>query len=382
MTRARLCFVTAVPMTVTAFLNAHIERLADDFEVFVVSDFSGDENGVSPRATRIQVSIPREISVGRDVAGLLALIRTFRRHRFDIVHSITPKAGLLSVSAGFLARVPVRIHWFTGQVWATRRGPARTALKCADRLLAGLATHLLADSRSQRDFLVSEGICPARRIGVLGDGSICGVDGRRFRPDAEARRALRAEREIPDDADVVLFVGRLNADKGLRELAQAMLRLDREFPSTHWLLVGPDEGGMEAHVRGVASTLGRRLHFPGPTREPERFMAAADVFCVPSHREGFGISVLEAAAAGVPGVATRIYGLTDAVEDEGTGLLVPPRDPAALADAIAALLRDPARRRAMGTAARERALRSFSSERIVGELAEFYRRILFARGSS
>ena len=243
MTRARLCFVTAVPMTVTAFLNAHIERLADDFEVFVVSDFSGDENGVSPRATRIQVSIPREISVGRDVAGLLALIRTFRRHRFDIVHSITPKAGLLSVSAGFLARVPVRIHWFTGQVWATRRGPARTALKCADRLLAGLATHLLADSRSQRDFLVSEGICPARRIGVLGDGSICGVDGRRFRPDAEARRALRAEREIERDGPRGDRIDRL-------PLGGAKLH-DRPAPE---LLFDREDGGVDGAVGGLAHT--------------------------------------------------------------------------------------------------------------------------------
>ncbi len=375
MTRPRLCFVTAVPTTVVAFLNAHIERLADDYEVFVISDFSGDEPGVSRRATRIHVSIPREISIGRDVAGMLALLRTFRRHRFDIVHSITPKAGLLSMAAASLGGVPVRVHWFTGQVWVTRHGLARAVLKSADRLLAALATHLLADSPSQRDFLVSERVCSDSRIAVIGDGSICGVDGRRFRPDPDARRAVRAELDIPSDAAVVLYVGRLNADKGLREMAQAMLRIDDAFSCLHWLLVGPDEGGMEAHVRGAARALGPRLHFPGPTREPERFMAAADLFCVPSYREGFGISALEAAAAGLPSVATRIYGLTDAVEDGETGILVPPRDAPALADAIATLLRDSSRRRTMGGAARDRALRLFSGERIVAGLADFYRRI-------
>ncbi|AOE84532.1 glycosyltransferase [Pseudomonas sp. TCU-HL1] len=377
MKRKRICFVVAVPMTVTAFLNAHIERLADEYDVFVVSNFSSGDVGISPKAEKVHVEIAREISPSRDLKGLFALMRVFRKYNFDVVHSVTPKAGLLSMIAGFLARVPVRIHWFTGQVWVTRKGLGRQLLKSADRTIAALATHLLADSPSQRDFLIREGVCSARRIEVMGDGSICGVDGQRFRPNLEARRVIREAHGIGPDEAVVLFLGRLSVDKGLREMAQAMALLDQKFPAVHWLIVGPDEERMVEHLQEVGRALGNRLHFQGFTREPEAYMAAADIFCLPSYREGFGSSVLEAAAAGVPAVATRIYGLSDAVEDDVTGILVEPRDPQSLTHGLARMLGEPALMARMGLAARERALGRFSSRRIVDELFFFYRRIQF-----
>lgn len=372
MKKPKLCFITAVPMTATAFLNAHIERLITDFDVFVVSDFSGGAGGVSSLATHIHAPIVRNISITKDVIGLWVLFRIFRRNHFDIIHSVTPKAGLLSMTAGFFARVPVRVHWFTGQVWVTRKGLVRTILKTADRIIAALATHLLADSPSQRDFLVAEGVCAAQGIEVIGAGSICGVDTQRFRPDAQARSVVRAQHGIPDNAVLVLFLGRLNVDKGLREMAQAMLDLDGKFPQLHWLVVGPDEENMEAYLRQVGASLGSRLHFQGFTAEPEAYMAAADIFCLPSYREGFGSSVLEAAAAGVPSVATNIYGLTDAVLDGVTGLLVPAHDSAALVAALGRLLSDAALRCGMGVAARERAITHFSRQLVVDGLAAYY----------
>jgi glycosyltransferase involved in cell wall biosynthesis len=154
-----------------------------------------------------------------------------------------------------------------------------------------------------------------------------------------------------------------------------MLLLDEHHPSLHWLVTGPDEAGMADHIRSVAGRLGERLHFQGFTREPQAYMAAADVFCLPSYREGFNNSVLEAAAVGIPTVASRIYGLTDAIEDGVSGLLVPPADAPALAAALQRLLNDAQARRIMGQAARERALELFSRERIVEGLAAFYRRL-------
>lgn len=371
MTRPRLCFVTAVPMTINAFLNTHIERLADDFDIFLVSDFSGGSAGVSPRATHIHAPIARDISLLRDLAGLWTLLGIFRQHRFDIVLSVTPKAGLLAMMAGFLARVSCRIHWFTGQVWVTRQGLGRRILKSADRLIAGLATSLLADSPSQRDFLVEQGVVRAHKISVIADGSICGVDSRRFCPNELASQKVRASFGIPPEATVVLYLGRLNVDKGLRELAGAMKALGDRFAMVHWLFVGPDEGEMAGMLRQAAGNFSGRVHFQGFTTQPEQFMAAADLFCLPSYREGFGSSILEAAAVGIPGVATRIYGLTDAVEEGVTGLLVLPRDVGALTTALADLLEDGTRRKAMGKAARSRAVERFGAERIVEGLAAF-----------
>lgn len=373
MSRPRLCFVTAVPMTVTAFLNVHIERLADDFDVYVISDFSGGEAQVSARAKRISLPLARAISPWRDLLCLWMLFRTFRQYRFDAVHSVTPKAGLLAMLAGFLARTPVRIHWFTGQVWVTRRGVVRALLKNMDRLLAVLATHLLADSPSQREFLVHEKIVRAGGITVIAQGSICGVDTQRFCPDAVRRERVRESFGIPAEALLVLFLGRLNGDKGLYEMAQAMRLLDPVFPQVHWLFVGPDEGGQEALLRRHSGVSSARLHFQGYTAEPEAFMAAADLFCLPSYREGFGSSALEAAAAGVPVVATQIYGLVDAVENDVTGVLVPAHDGTALAQALQELLQNPSRRRSMGEAGRSRAMASFSRERVVAGLVAYYR---------
>ncbi|MDF3031249.1 MAG: hypothetical protein K0R03_1807 [Moraxellaceae bacterium] len=382
MSRPRLCFVTAVPMTVTSFLNDHIRRLAQDYDVYVITDFSAGTAGVSPLAKHLHVPIPRDISLLRDLRALLQLWRVFREHRFDVVQSVTPKAGLLGMLAGLLAGVPHRVHWFTGQVWVTRSGPMRALLKSADRLVATVATRLLADSPSQRDFLVAEKVAAPARIDVIGDGSICGVDAQRFRPDAEARAMVRARHGIPASAPVVLFLGRLNVDKGLRELAEAINRVSSRHPDVQWLLVGPDEGGMEAHIRTACAEWLPRLHFQGFTREPQQYMAAADIFCLPSYREGFGSSVLEAAAAGIPAVATRIYGLTDAVAEGSTGLLVPPRDAGALAVALLRLLQDEPARAAMGNAARMRAIEKFSSARIVEGLAAYYFRITGSGASS
>lgn len=377
--RKKICFVTTVPMAVNAFLRLHIERLADDYDVFVISNYDDEPLPQDGRATYLNVALAREISPVADFWSLLCLLRLFYSHRFNVVHSVTPKAGLLAMLAGFLARVPVRVHWFTGQVWVTRTGLGRFILKGADRLIAAAASHLLADSPSQRDFLVAERVCRQGQIEVIGDGSICGVDGERFRPDLLARERVRHEHGIPGEALVVLFLGRLNADKGLRELAQAMVQLDHEFPDVHWLIAGPDEDGMVEHIRAVAGRLVGRLHFQGFTREPEAYMAAADIFCLPSYREGFGSSVLEAAAAGVPSVATRIYGLTDAVEDGVSGLLVPPANVSELTVALRRLIEDGALRATMGEAARARALLRFSRERVVGGLSDFYARV-FAQG--
>ncbi|MFI8383581.1 glycosyltransferase family 4 protein [Pseudomonas sp. NPDC079086] len=379
MTRKCLCFITTVPMAVSAFLRLHIERLADDYDVFVISNYGAEPVPQDERVTYLSVPLAREISPFVDLQTLFQLVRLFRRHRFDSVHSVTPKAGLLGMLAARMAGVRVRVHWFTGQVWVTRTGLGRFVLKSADRLIAATASHLLADSPSQRDFLLAEGVCRVGAVEVIGDGSICGVDGERFRPDAHAHERVRVEHGIPLDAVVVLFLGRLNIDKGLGEMAEAMLALDDRFPALHWLVVGPDEGGMVEKIRSVAGGLGERLHFQGFTREPEAYMAAADIFCLPSYREGFGSSVLEAAAAGVPSVATRIYGLTDAVEDCVTGLLVPPGRVPELADALRRLLDDGELRAAMAQAARLRALQRFSRERIVDGLSAFYTRV-FALG--
>ena len=171
-------------------------------------------------------SIERDIAPLKDLIALWQMTRELRRGRFDLVHSVTPKAGLLAMVGGFLAGVPHRIHTFTGQVWATRRGLGRFVLKNMDRLTALTATRVLVDSPSQRDFLLLQGVVKADKSMVLGEGSIGGVDLQRFRPDPEIRKAVRTQLGVDDSVPLLLFVGRLKRDKGILDLAKAYAMLE------------------------------------------------------------------------------------------------------------------------------------------------------------
>jgi len=259
------------------------------------------------------------------------------------------------MSAAFVCRVPVRVHWFTGQVWAASRGLKRSILKSVDRLIAMLATDPLVDSPSQRDFPASEGIAPRSRLSVLGSGSVRGVDDVRFRPDSAVRASTRQSLGIPKDRTVLVFVGRITRDKGLLELARAMRELRQELPGLHAILVGFEEGDF---ARELAAELGDaydRVSIVGYFDTPERFLTATDFMVLPSYREGFGASVIEAASCGLPTIGTRIVRLVDAIVDGETGLIIPPRDTGALMDAMRFLANNPDVPDRMGSAAQHRA---------------------------
>jgi glycosyltransferase involved in cell wall biosynthesis len=379
--RPRICIVVAAPLTLKAFMLGHLAALARIAEVTVVADFAAEDEAFPwpGTITRVAVAIARPISPWADLKALLTLLRLFRQRRFDLVHSITPKAGLLAMLAAALAGVPLRLHTFTGQVWVTRAGLMRRLLKGADRLIARLATHALADSPSQRDFLVAQGIVAASGSAVLAQGSICGVDTSRFRPDTAARERVRLRHDIPAGAVVFLYLGRMHRDKGLLDLAQAFAEAGTRHPDAHLLLVGPDEGHLRAALERAAAGCSARLHHAGLTDRPQDYFAAADVFCLPSYREGFGTTIIEAAAAGVPALGSRIYGVTDAIVDGETGLLFEAGDVPQLARCLGTLAGDAGLRARMGEQARQRAVRDFSSTVVTAALLEYYASLLAPR---
>lgn len=373
MQKKRIALVTASPMTVNAFLQEHIRSWAKNCHVTVFMKASGREvfdDEALPAELR-SVGIERKVSPRKDFLALLALVRQLRLGEFDALVSVTPKAGLLAMLAGWITRVPLRMHIFTGQVWATRTGMSRSLLRLLDRLTASLATDVLADSESQRQFLIAENVVSSRRSAVLGHGSISGVDVARFHPDIEARTKLRAELGLAESDMLLLFLGRLNKDKGVLDLAAAFVSLAATRYQTHLLFVGPDEDGMRDQLQCCCEPAAGRVHFVEYTKTPERYMAAADVFCLPSYREGFGTVVIEAAATGLPAVASRIYGLTDAVLDGVTGVLHHPHDVLSLQLALTRLVDDVAFKNRLGEAARERALRFFSAADVTQAFSEY-----------
>lgn len=372
----KLCVVATIPAVVYAFMQGHIRAAAVRWRVTIVSQPQGAGLLQDTGARFVPLAIRRTISPGRDLLAFVRLVLLFRRERFQLVHSIMPKTGLLAMTAAWVAGVPNRVHTFTGQVWANKRGWKRNLLKQADRLIVHFATHVLVDSPSQREFLVQEGVLPQNKGQVMRHGSICGVDVQRFHADAATRRAAREELHIGDRETVILFVGRLNADKGIPELAQAFAEIAACREDVVLLLVGAEEDFPFSRVRQICGECTDRLRRVSFTPVPERYMAASDVFCLPSHREGFGQVIIEAAACEVPTVATRIYGITDAVADGQTGLLFPVGDAESLRQTLLALVDNEPLRRQMGRAARARAMELFSSEDITREMLELYGRLL------
>lgn len=377
MTR-RIAVVVSSPMTAKVFLRDQIRALSERYEVTVFANM-GDPQELAGLWSGVHlqtVPIERAIAPLKDLLALWRMARLLRRGRFDLVHSVTPKAGLMAMVGGFFAGVPRRVHTFTGQVWVTRRGPGRWFLKYIDKLIATAATKVLVDSPSQRDFLLAEGIVCVKKSTVLCDGSISGVDTRYFRPDPEARRGVRAELNIDETVPLLLFVGRLKRDKGVLDLALAYAALTGAAADSVLLIVGPDEEQLRGNIEKLAAKRRSGLRFVPYTNQPERYMAAADVFCLPSYREGFGGVIIEAAACEVPAVGSRIYGISDAVVDGQTGLLHEPGDVDQIRKKLQILIMDKKLRTRLGRAARARVEKVFPVERLTAGLLALYHKML------
>lgn len=245
-----------------------------------------------------------------------------------------------------------------------------------DRLIALCAIQVFADSYSQCRFLEDEGVVQRGGVTVLGQGSVAGVDLARFRPDPAARAALRAETGVTDTVPVFLFVGRLVRDKGVFDLVKAFAALSDLHGHWELWMVGPDEDGLQTTLQAEGERLGGRIRWFGPTPMPERYMAAADVFVLPSYREGFGSVIIEAAACGVPSIAYRIDGVIDAIVDGRTGLFVDKGDVQGLSDAMNRLGAESRTRKTLGEAAHLRASSEFSSASVSAAWLDFYSSVL------
>lgn len=376
MEQKRLCYVATIPAVVHAFLRAHIQAAAEKYEVTVICNAVDKHLLDGLKANIVLLPIVRRPSPWRDLLVLFKLIGLFRRERFDIVHSHMPKTGLLGMLAAWVSGVPIRINTFHGEVWATRKGWRRSILKRLDKFVGWLATDILLVSFSQRNFLEREEVLAVGKSIVIGAGSICGVDPRRFHPNLEARFTVRETLGVSQEATVLLFVGRLNRDKGVLDLAAAFDALARDFPGVVLVLVGTEEDVCFSRIREICHAEPNRLHYVKFTLTPERFMAASDIFCLPSYREGFGLTLIEAAACGVPAVASRIYGISDALDEGKTGLLFTPGDVDDLTRTLRKLIVEIEFRQQMGEAARIRALNLFASKDITLEMIALYDRLI------
>jgi glycosyltransferase involved in cell wall biosynthesis len=313
----------------------------------------------------------RGIAPLADAVAFVRIWRLLRHLRPDIVEFSTPKAGLLGTFAAFSCRIPSRIYLLRGLKLETAQGLKRRLLLWAERIASYCAHTVVCNSRSLRARALALDIAPASKLVVLGEGSSKGVDLAQFAPGASH---TREQLGIPREAPVIGFVGRLTADKGLPELLEAFAAILAEEPGAYLLLVGWFDAAEDALDVGVRVRIEGhpRIVCTGYVTDTAPYYRAMDLMVLPSWREGFPNVVLEAAATGVPVIATYCTGSRDAVVPEVTGLLVPPGYPDAICEAALALLRDPDRCRRMSTAARRWVVENYEDRRVLGMAVAFY----------
>lgn len=380
--------VSTVPFFIISQLKHQIELLVETGASITV--ITSNEPGLSAikkisGVTCVAIEIPRSIAPWRDLQALVRLWMFLKKYQVDIVHSTTPKAGLLAAIAAIMAGVPVRLHTFTGQPWVSMQGITRRLARLSDRLIGLLNTRCYADSAGQCQFLIKHGGLRREQVSVIGAGSLAGVDLQRFdrkRFTTSQQEAMRQSLGIARDTPVLLFVGRITVDKGVRELLRAFAIIKTSICDAHLVFVGgvDTESGVAGAISPGDIERIEDVHLVGYTESPEAYMALADVLCLPSYREGFGTVVIEAAAMGVPTVGTDIYGLSDAIKHGETGLLVPVRNVEALANALQTLIADKSLRTKMGEAARQRAYAQFDAVKVNTQLAHEYRNLLKNKG--
>jgi len=365
----KICFVVSLPGTARAFLRHHIDALSRVYYVSLVANFkNGDYCSMDEICECKTIGIERKISPIKDVIAIFQLSSFLKKGSFVAVHSVTPKAGFVTALAARIAGVPHRIHIFTGQVWVTKTGLKRWLLKTIDRLIFKFDNHFLADSHGQRAFLIKEGFVSENLIKVLGPGSISGVDVAAFSTSNEKRLACRNSLSLREGDIVFVFLGRLNTDKGINELLQAFKLISKKYDNTWLLLIGEDENDFSSKL-----SEGNNILYVGHTGSPQDFLRAGDVFCLPSYREGFGNSVIEASALGLPVICSDIYGLQDAMLDGITGLRCHPGDVSSLYGCMEELVLNPSLRKQLGDAGRLRVLNEFQHDVVTSAWGDYYR---------
>lgn len=369
-------FVTSVYM-VHFFLEPHLNALAKEYDVTLILNNDAPEilSKLNIPVRIVEFPIERKIALKRDFIALTKAILLFHREKFDLIHTMTPKAGLIGILAAFLTGTPNRIHTFQGEVWATRTGMMRTLLRFLDRLVSKLATRLIVVSDSERNFLINEKIIDVDKSSVIANGSIGGVNLAKFEADKAAREVSRNELGLNKNDIMYLYLGRLNKEKGLIILRDAFSKLsDEENAANYYLmLVGPDEDNIEDFFNAtVPNELRSRIFFRPHTDTPENYMNLADIFVLPSLREGFGVVVIEAAALGLPSICSDIYGLNDALIDNVTGLFFEVGNAHDLCSKMKLLGTDKTLRRHLGNSARTRVLENFDQKQVLSAFLDFY----------
>ncbi|SHM61923.1 glycosyltransferase family 4 protein [Flavobacterium saccharophilum] len=342
-----ILFRTAtIPVSLNVLLKGQLQFLNEYYDVTAIS---GKDEFLVELKEREKVRVfgiemQRQIAPIKDLKSLWRLYRYFKKQKPLIVHSITPKAGLLTMIAGKMAGVPIRIHTFTGLIFPSRKGFMQVLLINMDKLLCYCATDVYPEGKGVRNDLINYKITN-KPLEVIGNGNVNGIDENYFDPklyNLDEKNELRKKLGIFEDDFVFIFVGRLVRDKGINELIVAFLRFQSVRKNVKLLLVGPFENDLDPLNIETIKVIKEcnTIITVGFQQDVRPYFAISDVLVFPSHREGFPNVVLQAGAMGLPCIVTNINGSNEIIIEEENGIIIPVKDEIAIFNAMTKISTD------------------------------------------
>lgn len=375
--KQKIIRTSTVATSLNTFCRGTLRDLSRLYDVVAVSTPDHELQEIAQREGIRVIGVPmsRPIAPLRDLVSLWRLIRVFRRERPTMVHSITPKAGLLSMIAAWICRVPVRLHTFTGLVFPTATGLKQRILILTDRITCACATHIVPEGEGVKADLINYNIT-RKPLQVLGYGNIRGIDLDHYRRSPEVMEKALTLRK--PNLFTFVFIGRVVRDKGIDELVEAFSLLHSEHPQTRLILVGRAEDNLDPVSQNTRRTIASHpaIEAVGNQSDVRPWLAASDALVFPSYREGFPNVVIEAGALDLPSIVTDINGSREIIVHGQNGIIVPPRNAQALLQAMTHFVQNPQTTQAMALKARQMIASRFEKSFVQKCLFDYYKQIL------
>lgn len=377
----KILILSSVASTLWVFYRGLIRELtASGYGVTIAAsdDYNLSRFRDEYHCRTINLEIKRRVTPLQDIRCIAQLYRLMRKEKYVLVHAHTPKAGMVGMIAASLAKVPVRIYTLHGLPLETAAGLKRKLLWAVERLTFKAASHRLIVSKSLAERAEELSICRKEEYRILADGSACGVDRSRFNSAAKTPESIahaKANLDIPQDAVVVGFVGRITPDKGIDCLLDMFEKLSQEYDDLYLMIIADIDNIRGESVNQYQQRIEKHPRIKHLTFVDDMvpFYHAMDLLVLPSKREGFNYALLEAAACGLPTVTTNVTGCIDVVEDGRTGFVVQLGDQHAFNSAVEKLIQDSQLRRQLGQNAEQRVANSFDSKRLIQEHMHLYK---------